>query len=135
MKFGGGASDAQLTWLRQTLAAAAAAGQRVILCCHLALHPDTCPGACLLWNYEEVLEACWQAGNVVATFSGHAHKVLHQPAPANLPVSKAMCRFSPPGGLLCLKVQKITKLSRTPFTLFPWEMLSLTSCCTTKESG
>ncbi len=77
VKFGGGASDAQLGWLRQTLAAAVAEGQRVILCCHLALHPDTCPGACLLWNYQDVLEACWQAGNVVATFSGHAHEVLH----------------------------------------------------------
>ncbi|CAL8470374.1 g9916 [Coccomyxa elongata] len=74
VKFGGGASDAQLGWLRQTLAAAAAEGQRVILCCHLALHPDTCPGACLLWNYQDVLQACWQAGNVVATFSGHAHE-------------------------------------------------------------
>lgn len=77
VKFGGGASEAQLAWLRGTLAAAAAEGQRVILCCHLALHPGTCPGACLLWNYEEVLEACWQAGNVVATFAGHAHEVIH----------------------------------------------------------
>ncbi len=81
VKFGGGASDAQLEWLRQTLAAAAAGGQQVIVCCHLALHPGTCPGACLLWNYEEVLQACWQAGNVVATFSGHAHEVLHSAFP------------------------------------------------------
>ena len=38
------------------------------------------PGACLLWNYEEVLSICREAGNVVATLSGHAHQVtcLHR---------------------------------------------------------
>jgi 3',5'-cyclic AMP phosphodiesterase CpdA len=74
VKFGGGASAAQLTWLEKTLADAGHSGQRVILCCHLPLHPDTCPGACLLWNYEEVLQICGAAGNVVATFCGHAHE-------------------------------------------------------------
>ena len=34
------------------------------------------PGACLLWNYEEVLDICRAASNVVATISGHAHRVL-----------------------------------------------------------
>ena len=37
------------------------------------------PGACLLWNYEEVLSLCRDAGNVVATFSGHAHQVTCLP--------------------------------------------------------
>lgn len=75
MKFGGAASAQQLTWLRQQLAEAKEKGQQAIVCCHLPLHPDTCPGACLLWNYEEALDACREAGNVVATLSGHAHQV------------------------------------------------------------
>lgn len=36
---------------------------------------DTAVGHCLLWNYEEVLEILRAAGNVAATFAGHAHKV------------------------------------------------------------
>lgn len=32
------------------------AGQRVVVCSHLCIHPDTCHGACLLWNYPDVLE-------------------------------------------------------------------------------
>ena len=39
------------------------------------LHPATCVGTCLLWNYEEVLAVLRGAGNVVATFSGHTHRV------------------------------------------------------------
>ena len=39
------------------------------------LHPGTCVGTCLLWNYEEVLQVLQEAGNVVATFSGHTHRV------------------------------------------------------------
>ena len=34
-----------------------------------------CAGACLLWNYEEVLALMHEAGSVVATFAGHAHNV------------------------------------------------------------
>ena len=36
---------------------------------------STGPGACLLWNYEEVLDICRHADNVVATITGHAHQV------------------------------------------------------------
>ena len=39
------------------------------------LHPDTCVGTCLLWNYEEVLGELQAAGNVVATLAGHTHRV------------------------------------------------------------
>ena len=38
----------------------------------------TGPGACLLWNYEEALDICRHAGNVVATITGHAHQVASQ---------------------------------------------------------
>ncbi|KAL3130513.1 hypothetical protein ABBQ38_008328 [Trebouxia sp. C0009 RCD-2024] len=75
VQFGGGISADQLDWLKAQLADAKAANQHVIVCGHLPLHPDTCIGTCLLWNYEEVLQAIWDAGNVVATFTGHAHNV------------------------------------------------------------
>ena len=76
VKFGGGASERQVAWLQDTLRAAAQQGQRAIVCCHLPLLPGTCPPVCLLWNYQEVLAALWEAGNVVATLTGHAHQVL-----------------------------------------------------------
>ena len=44
VKFGGGASKAQLIWLRETLHSAAQRGQRALVCCHLPLYPGTCPG-------------------------------------------------------------------------------------------
>lgn len=75
VQFGGGIGAEQLDWLKAQLAESKAANQRVIVCGHLPLHPDTCIGTCLLWNYEQVLQAIWDAGNVVATFTGHAHNV------------------------------------------------------------
>uniref|UniRef100_A0A1D2A4L9 Calcineurin-like phosphoesterase domain-containing protein n=2 Tax=Auxenochlorella protothecoides TaxID=3075 RepID=A0A1D2A4L9_AUXPR len=75
VKFGGGLSDAQLVWMRGQLGEARAAGDRVVVACHLPMHPDTCPPVCLLWNYEQVLEVL-QAfpGTVVATLAGHTHR-------------------------------------------------------------
>ena len=73
--FGGGVSPDQLTWFRQQLSDAKQAEQQVLVFSHLPLHPDTCVGTCLLWNYEEILQAIWDSGNVVATMAGHAHKV------------------------------------------------------------
>lgn len=56
VKFGGGVSAEQLAWLQVQLEGCAAAGERVLVACHLCFHPRTCPPACLLWNYEEVLQ-------------------------------------------------------------------------------
>ena len=39
------------------------------------VHPDTCTGTTLIWNYDEVMRIVQGAGNVVATLSGHAHAV------------------------------------------------------------
>lgn len=49
-------SAQQLAWLEEELRGCAAAGERVLVACHLAFHPNTCPPACLLWNYTEVLQ-------------------------------------------------------------------------------
>ena len=35
---------------------ARASSQQVVVLCHLCFHPRTCAGACLLWNYDEVLQ-------------------------------------------------------------------------------
>ena len=43
------------------------------------VHPDTCTGTTLIWNYDEVMRIVQGAGNVVATLSGHAHAVRAVP--------------------------------------------------------
>jgi hypothetical protein len=48
--------------------------QNVLVCSHLPLLPDTCPPACLLWNYEAVLQLLRRSGVVVATMAGHTHQ-------------------------------------------------------------
>ncbi|KAI3431396.1 hypothetical protein D9Q98_004449 [Chlorella vulgaris] len=100
VKFGGGISAHQLTWLRGELAAAAAARQRVIVACHLVFYPGTAPNTCLLWNYEEVLQILQQhAGTVVGTLSGHSHSdhsALHKPSGIRHRVCKAVLE-TPPG--------------------------------------
>ena len=72
--------DAQLAWLADELAAAAAQEQRVLVFSHLLLHPSTSAGGgkTLLWNYDAVLDvlgASAQRGHpVAAVFSGHQHQ-------------------------------------------------------------
>jgi manganese-dependent ADP-ribose/CDP-alcohol diphosphatase len=72
--FGGGVSDAQLAWLGGALRDAAAAGERVFVCGHLPLHPETTQPVCLLWNYDAVLRLLQASRCVVATLAGHTHR-------------------------------------------------------------
>lgn len=44
----------------------------------LQMHPETCTGTTLLWNYEETMRLIQGAGNVAACFAGHTHKVPHR---------------------------------------------------------
>lgn len=75
VKFGGGVSEQQLEWLKRELESARNDGDRVIVCCHLCLHPATCAPTCLLWNYDDVLEILQKNSDVVvATLVGHAHR-------------------------------------------------------------
>lgn len=74
VKFGGGISDEQLAWLESELKAARAAGERVIVCCHQCIHPETAVATCMLYNYDVVLRVLQQYPDVVsATLAGHAH--------------------------------------------------------------
>ena len=40
--YNGGLGSEQMTWLRAELAAASAAGERVLVFCHVILHPLDC---------------------------------------------------------------------------------------------
>jgi manganese-dependent ADP-ribose/CDP-alcohol diphosphatase len=92
--FNGGLGAAQLAWLRAGLAAARAAGERVLLSCHIPLLPagvrsqrvaggewltfealEDDKNDCLVFDYEEALAAVAEHADVVAAvFSGHDHE-------------------------------------------------------------
>eukprot|EP00878_Enallax_costatus_P016650 GHUV01017470.1.p1 GENE.GHUV01017470.1~~GHUV01017470.1.p1 ORF type:complete len:294 (+),score=61.59 GHUV01017470.1:420-1301(+) len=74
VKFGGGVSIVQLEWLKQQITEALSADQNIIICSHLPLYPGTCPPACLLWNYQEVLDILQSSDAIVATIAGHTHQ-------------------------------------------------------------
>jgi len=74
--YNGGLGWEQLQWLRRQLADAAAAGERVIILCHVILHPRACGGGTMLWDFPEALEAIRSeeaGGCVAAVFCGHDH--------------------------------------------------------------
>ena len=73
--FNGGIDEPQLEWLERTMEDARANGERVIVCSHQPIHPDSSFPTCLVWNYEDVLAIVRKYADVViASFSGHAHK-------------------------------------------------------------
>jgi len=75
VKFNGGASAAQVAWLKDQLKEAQTSSEKVLVFSHLPVMPGTCPNACLLWNFEEVLGVLRDASDVVvATFAGHTHQ-------------------------------------------------------------
>ena len=75
----GGLGPRQLAWLRSTLAAAKADGERVVIFSHVPMLPGASTDTTLLWNYEEALEILRGgeklelAGVVVAVLTGHDH--------------------------------------------------------------
>ena len=79
--FNGGLGEGQLAWLRGSLAAAQAAGQRVAVFSHVPFNPSsTClyeetVWSTLLFNYEEALAALapYAGSTVAAVFCGHNH--------------------------------------------------------------
>ena len=69
----GGIGPAQLEWLRETLARAAAATERVIVFCHFPLVAASSTPAHLLWNHEAVRRIIDASPAVAAWFAGHDH--------------------------------------------------------------
>ncbi|KAL7535527.1 hypothetical protein ACHAXR_006544 [Thalassiosira sp. AJA248-18] len=73
--FNGGVDQPQLDWLEQSLQMARDNDEKVILCSHQPIHPDSSYPTCLVWNYDEILTIVRKYNDVViASFSGHAHK-------------------------------------------------------------
>jgi predicted phosphodiesterase len=66
----GAVGPQQLTWLKETLAKADAAGERAIVFCHFPVYP---PGGSNLWNDAEIVEILEAHKCVAAYFDGHAH--------------------------------------------------------------
>ena len=73
--FNGGVDVPQLSWFEQSLQTARENNEKVIVCSHQPIHPDSTFPTCLVWNYDEILAMLRKYSDVVmASFSGHAHK-------------------------------------------------------------
>ena len=73
--FNGAVDTPQLEWLEQSLQMARDNDEKVILCSHQPIHPESTWPTCLIWNYDEILAIVRNYNDVVcASFSGHAHK-------------------------------------------------------------
>lgn len=70
----GAIGTAQLSWLNSVLQQAQENGQKVVIFCHVPIHPGNREPLDLLWNYEDVLEVLWQFRCVVACLHGHTHE-------------------------------------------------------------
>lgn len=73
-EWNGGVSVGQLTWLCETLAAAAASGERAVVFGH---HPVALAAArpnYLMWTHTEVRAALEESESTVAYFCGHDHR-------------------------------------------------------------
>ncbi len=66
-----GIGEEQQAWLRQEIAQASSAGQKVILFSHMPIRPEG--GAHNLWNATEILTIIEGNPNVVAFVNGHNH--------------------------------------------------------------
>jgi manganese-dependent ADP-ribose/CDP-alcohol diphosphatase len=75
--FNGGIEANQLEWLEQTLSLSQRNEDKVIVLCHVILHPRATPREnchTLLWNYEEVLSVFSKYNCVKLCLYGHAHQ-------------------------------------------------------------
>ncbi|ANL45952.1 metallophosphoesterase domain-containing protein [Rhizobium phaseoli] len=63
-------SDAQFAWLGDQIAAAAAAGEKVIVMNHYPVHPPSEHG---MWDSERIVALLASHDNVVAYLNGHDH--------------------------------------------------------------
>lgn len=72
----GALGEAQLDWLEDLLAEAAAAGEDVVLFCHFPVRPVS-PGH-NLWNAAEVVELIERSPAVRAFINGHNHKGAYE---------------------------------------------------------
>lgn len=74
LKFNGTVGKEQLEWLDDVLQDATKLNQKVVICCHLSLHPGASSPAALLWNYDEVMGIVHRYNCVKVCLAGHDHK-------------------------------------------------------------
>ena len=74
VEFNGAIGTTQLSWLNNVLQKAQKNGQKVVIFCHVPIHPGNRKPLDLLWDYEDVLEVLWQFRCVVACLHGHTHE-------------------------------------------------------------
>lgn len=74
LMFNGGVGKKQLHWLHDILQRATKKHEKVIICSHLPLHPNSASTKAILWNYEEVLRVIYSYKCVKACLAGHYHK-------------------------------------------------------------
>lgn len=78
--FNGGLGERQLAWARETIHAAAAAGEKVLILSHLLVHPNSTAkrsGKTLMWDYDallDIIESEEARGCVKCVISGHQHE-------------------------------------------------------------
>lgn len=73
--YNGGLGEAQLAWMRAELQAATVGEERVVMLCHVLLHPEAATGTTMTWDFEEAAEAMeGLEGCVAAVLCGHDHQ-------------------------------------------------------------
>ncbi|KAK4794362.1 hypothetical protein SAY86_012356 [Trapa natans] len=77
LMFNGAVGKEQLDWLDQILKDATMLNQKVVVCCHLPLHPGAISEEALLWNCDEVMEVIHGYKCVKVCLAGHDHKGGH----------------------------------------------------------
>ncbi|KAK6148281.1 hypothetical protein DH2020_019193 [Rehmannia glutinosa] len=74
LKFNGAVGEEQMAWLDRVLEDATKLNQKVVICCHLPLHPRATSDEALLWNYDEVMEIIHRYNCVKVCLAGHEHE-------------------------------------------------------------
>ncbi|KAL1371448.1 hypothetical protein HN51_001691 [Arachis hypogaea] len=74
LMFNGGVGEEQMKWLDRVLEESTRLKQKVVVCCHLPLHPGASSKEALLWNYDEVMNLIHRYNCVKLCIAGHDHK-------------------------------------------------------------
>ncbi len=97
-EYSGAIGQQQIDWLARQLDKAADKGEKVIICSHLPLLPETTDERHgILWNHREITAMISGSSDIIACFSGHYHpgSALRQ---SGIPffVIPAFCKRSEP---------------------------------------
>ncbi|KAK3281597.1 hypothetical protein CYMTET_10621 [Cymbomonas tetramitiformis] len=72
--YNGGVSSKQVAWLRRCLEDAQEKGEKVVVCGHIPLLPESaCPAHCV-WNFQDLTQLLLSFSCFKAYFGGHFHR-------------------------------------------------------------